>query len=114
MADLVPVLRSLLSPDNALRNQAEAHYAEKVKQSPGDVAKHLLEVLASHREATDAALRYVFQCCVLPFAFISFPSPCFPPLSPSHVHSVVRPLLHSIPGCTLIDDCLPVVLIVVQ
>ncbi|KAM3571502.1 hypothetical protein VYU27_006445, partial [Nannochloropsis oceanica] len=57
MADLVSVVGSLLSHDNAQRNQAEAQYNELVQQSAGDVAKHLLEMLATHRDANDAALR---------------------------------------------------------
>jgi len=93
MAALVTTIRLLLSHDNAQRNQAEVHYNELVKQSAGDVAKHLLEVLASHRDANDAGLRYVFGLCLacrpsLP-AFLLFHSP-FPPF-PHHAPTVPLP-----------------------
>jgi len=82
MADLVGVVRSLLSQDNAQRRIAEDHYNELVKQSAGDVAKHLLEVLASHRDANDAALRYISACVLHApsprFLLFRIPFPCFP------------------------------------
>jgi len=57
MADFVAVVRSLLSADNTVRNQAEACYNDLVQQSPGDVATRLLDILARHRDPNDAALR---------------------------------------------------------